>query len=189
MIFFTVENEDIQPSYKEVTHVIKCLKNHKLPGTDQILAELLNKGGKTLWRRIHHLIKLILVQHKMPEEWSMGSIQPIYKKGDKLKCSNYRAITLLNITYKVLSGILYSRITVYAEEILGEYQCEFHANRSTIDHIFTIRQTQEKAFEYNIYLHNLFLDFKQAFDSVNRDRMLNDLMILGIPKKLVQLIV
>ena len=31
-------------------------------------------------------------------------------------------------------------------------------------------------------------DFKQAFDSVNRSRMLNDLLILGIPKKLVQLI-
>jgi hypothetical protein len=61
-------------------------------------------------------------------------------------------------------------------------------NRSTIDHVFNIRQTQEKAYEYNIHLHNLFLDFNQAFDSVNRDRLLNDLMILGISKKLVQLI-
>ena len=121
-IFFTAENEDIQPSYVEVTHIIKCLKNHKAPGTDQTLAELLKKGGETLWRRIHHLITLIWVQHKMPEEWSMGIIQPIYKKGDKLECSNYTAITLLNVTYKVLSGILYNRLTVYAEEILGEYQ-------------------------------------------------------------------
>jgi len=109
----------------------------------------------------------------MPEERSMGIIQPMYKKGDKLECSNYRAIMLLNITYKVLSGILCNRLTVHAEEILGEYQCGFHANRSTIDHFFTIRQTQEKVYEYNIHLHNLFLDFKQAFDSVNRDRMLN----------------
>jgi hypothetical protein len=111
MIFFTAENEDIQPSYEEVTRVTKCLKSHKAPGTDQILAELLKKGGETLQRRTHHLIKLIWVQHKMPEEWSMGIIQPIYKKGDKLECSNYRAITLLNVTYKVLSGILYNRLT------------------------------------------------------------------------------
>jgi len=108
----------------------------------------------------------------MSEEWSMRIIQPIYKKGDKLECSNYRAIALLNVTYKVLSGILYNRLTVYAEEILGEYQCEFCANHSTIDQIFIIRQTQEKAYEYNIHLHNLFQDFKQAFDSVSRDRML-----------------
>jgi len=69
--FFTAENEAIQPSYEEVTHVIKCLKNHKASGTDQILAEHLKKGGETLWRRIHHLIKFIWVQHKMPEEWVM----------------------------------------------------------------------------------------------------------------------
>ena len=54
--------------------------------------------------------------------------------------------------------------------------------------IFTIRQIQEKAYEYNIHLHNLYIDFKQAFDSVNRSRMLNDLMLLGIPKKLTQLV-
>jgi sorting nexin-29 len=64
----------------------------------------------------------------------------------------------------------------------------FRANRSTIDHIFTIRQIQEKAYEYNIHLYNLYIDFKQAFDSVNGGRMLKDLTILGIPKKFVQLI-
>jgi hypothetical protein len=88
----------------------------------------------------------------------------------------------------MLSGILYNRLTEYTEEILGEYQCGYHVNHSTIDHILTIRQMQEKAYEYNIHLHNLFIDFKQAFDSVNRNRMLNDLLILCIPKKLFQLI-
>ena len=80
MIFFTAKNEDIQPSYEEVTHIIKCLKNHKAPGTDQILAELFKKE-ETLGRRIHHLIKLIWVQHKMQEEWSMGIINPYIRKG------------------------------------------------------------------------------------------------------------
>jgi hypothetical protein len=80
----------------------------------------------------------------MPEEWSMGIIQPIYKEGDKFECSNYRAIALRNITYKVQSGILYNRLTKYAEEIL-DYQCKYRVNRSAIEHIFTIRQTQEKS--------------------------------------------
>ena len=105
-----------------------------------------------------------------------------------MKCSNYRAITLLNVTYKVLSGTLCNRLAGYVEEILGEYQCGFRTNCSTIDHVFTIRQIQKMAYEYNIHLHNLYINFKQAFDSVNRSRMLNDLMILGIPKKLTQLV-
>jgi hypothetical protein len=43
MIFFTAKSEDIQPSYEEVTRAIKCLKNHKAPGTERILAELFKK--------------------------------------------------------------------------------------------------------------------------------------------------
>ena len=100
--------------------------------------------------------------------------------------SKYKRAT--QVTYKVLSGNLYNRLEEYAEEIPGDYHCGFRANRSTIDNIFAIRQTQEKAYEYYIHLHNLYIDFKQAFDSINRDRMLNDLVILCIPKKLVQLI-
>jgi len=108
-----------------VTHVIQCLKKHKAAGTDEIVAEFLKKGGETLWRRIHHLVKLIWTRHKIPEDWSTGIIHPIHKNGDKLECSNYRAITLLNVTYKVLSGTLYNRVAGYAEEILGDYQCGF----------------------------------------------------------------
>ena len=128
MTFFTAENDDIQPSYEEETHVIKCLKNHKVPGTHQILADFFKKRGETLWRRIHNLINLIWTQHKILEEWSMGIIPLVYKKGDKLECSNYRVITLLNVTYEVLSGILYNRLAEYVEEIRGEYQRGFCAN-------------------------------------------------------------
>jgi replication fork clamp-binding protein CrfC len=111
-------------------------------------------------------VKLIWTQHKVPKEWSMGIIHPIYKKGNKLECSNSRAITLLKVAYKVLSGILYNRLAEYAEEIQWEYQSRFRANHSTTDQIFATIQTHEKTYEYNIHLHILYTDFKQAVDSV-----------------------
>jgi hypothetical protein len=51
-------------------------------------------------------------------------IVPIYK-GDKTDCSNYRGLSLLPTTYKILSNILLSRLTSYAEEIIGDHQCGF----------------------------------------------------------------
>ena len=109
----------------------------------------------------------------------------------QVRMPNYtaiRAVTLLSFTYKVLSLILYNNLAEYEEEILEECRFGFRGNRSTIDRIFAVRQSQEKAYEYNIHLRNLLIEFKQAFDSVDRGRMLNDLMIVGTPKKLVQLI-
>jgi hypothetical protein len=111
-----------------------------------------------------------------------------FKKGDKTDCSNYQGISLLSTTYKILSNILLSRLTPYAEEIIGEYQCGFRHNRSTTDRIFCIRQVLEKKWEYNEAVHQLFIDFKKAYDSVRREVLYNILIEFGIPMKLVRLV-
>lgn len=47
----------------------------------------------------------------MPEKWKWGLLlHPIYKKE---VCENYRGILLLNITYKMLSSLLYTRLNIY----------------------------------------------------------------------------
>jgi len=83
----------------------------------------------------------------LPKEWKESIIVPIYKKSDKTNRSNYRGISLLPTTYKILSNILLSKLTSYSEEITGDHQCGFRCNRSTTDHIFCIRQILEKTWE------------------------------------------
>jgi hypothetical protein len=46
-------------------------------------------------------------------------IVPINNKGGEIDCSNYRGISILSAVYKILSDILLSRLTPYAEEIIG----------------------------------------------------------------------
>jgi len=99
-----------------------------------------------------------------------------------------RGITLLSTTYKILSNILLSKLTPYAEEIIGDHQCGFHHNRSTTDHIFCIRQILEEKWEYNEAVHHLFIDFKKAYDSVSREVLCNILIEFVIPMILVRLI-
>jgi hypothetical protein len=71
-------------------------------------------------------------------------IVPVHKMGDKTDCNNYRAVSLLSTSYKILSNILLSRLNSYINEIIGDHQCEFRRNRSTTDQIFCIRQILEK---------------------------------------------
>ena len=69
-----------------------------------------------------------------------------------------------------------------------DHQCGFRRNRSTIDHVFCIRQILEKKWEYNEEVHQLFIGFKKAYDSVRREVLYKILIEFGIPKKLVRLI-
>ena len=56
------------------------------------------------------------------------------------------------------------------------------------DQLYVIRQIMEKFYEYDIDLHFLFVDFKQAFDSVNRPALYRALKELGICDKLRRLV-
>jgi sorting nexin-29 len=84
-------------------------------------------------------------KEEMPEDWKKGILCPIHKKGDILKCKNYRGISLLNTAYKVLSNIIYVRLLHYTETKGGAYQYGFHAGKSTTDNMFVLRQILEKS--------------------------------------------
>ena len=98
---------------------IEKLKRHKSPGIDQIPAELIKAGGKTIRPAIHKLTKSISNKEELPEEWKESIIVPMYKKSNKTDCSNKRGISVLSTMNKILSSILLSRLTSHAEEIIG----------------------------------------------------------------------
>ena len=51
-----------------------------------------------------------------------------------------------------------------------------------------LRQILEKGYEFNIELHSLFTDFKQAFDKVDRQAMYKALKFCEVPNKLVKMV-
>jgi hypothetical protein len=140
----TAEPLVLEPSAFQVEMAIGKLKRYKSPGIDQIPAELIKAGGSRICSEIHKLINSIWNKEELPDQWKESVIFPVYKKGDKTDCSDYRDISLLSTAYKILSNILLSRLTRYAEEIIGDHQCGFRLNRSTTDHIFCIRQILKK---------------------------------------------
>ena len=70
--------------------------------------------------------------------------------------------------YKILSKILLSRLTPYTEEIIGDHQWGFWRTRSTTDHIFCFCHFKKK-WEYSEAVHQVFIDFKKAYDSIKRE--------------------
>jgi hypothetical protein len=70
------------------------LKKYKLPDNDQILAELIQVGGKMLLSAIHKLINSVWNKEELPDQWKESIIVQVHKKGDKTDCNNYPGISL-----------------------------------------------------------------------------------------------
>ena len=109
----------------------------------------------------------------------------------KVKCDNYRAITLLESVGKILARLLLNRLQTHiCSKIIPEAQCGFRSNRGTTDMIFSVRQLVEKCIEQNIPLYPplVFVDLTKAFDTVNRQVMWTILAKLGCPESFVRMI-
>ena len=73
---------------------------------------------------------------------------------------------MVPVCYKVLTVLIKEKIEPYIERKTSESLCGFRKGRATSDHLFTIRQIMEKCREVNKDIWQLFIDFKQAYDSI-----------------------
>ncbi|XP_037874874.1 uncharacterized protein LOC119630243 [Bombyx mori] len=118
------------------------LKNGKAPAEDGITTELLKAGGTPVLKELQKIYKLILFKRKTPEAWAR-SVVVLFLKKSHHKPSRARL-----------------------DESQPPEQAGFRGGYSTIDHIHTIRQIIQKAYEYNQPLCLAFVDHEKDFDSI-----------------------
>ena len=101
---------DDPPSTAEIATAINALRAGKAAGEDGLAPELYRNGGATLLDRLATLLRTIWEKECIPSAWRMAVIIPVFKKGDKTVCSNYRGISLLNIALKILEAVILRRL-------------------------------------------------------------------------------
>lgn len=167
---------------EEVIKVVKKLKGGKAAGYDGIAPEMIKNLGVKGLEGITKLFNKMWEEEKIPKDWEIGVLLPIYKKGDRRDCANYRGITLLSIIAKIYESVLEMKLKVEIENQLEDSQCGFRRGRGTQDHIFVIKQLIEKFTAEKIFV--VFIDIEKAFDSVPRAVIWNSLKKRKINEKL-----
>lgn len=169
-----IEGEIAEIKREEMEEVLKRLKKNKAPGEDGIKNEAWIHANEKVKEKLHEIINLIWQGKGFPTAWRNGQILPLHKKGSREEAQNYRGITLLNTSYKIYAMILENKLKQETEEkgILPETQAGFRKNRSGIDNIYILNQIIEKELtNKGGTVYCLFVDFKAAFDLINREKL------------------
>jgi sorting nexin-29 len=70
------------------------------------------------------------------------------------------------------------------ETIIGNYECGFRPGKSTSYHLHSVKKLLERARDYGVNTYYMFVDFKAAYDSINREVLLKDMEEFHVPRKL-----
>ena len=157
----------------EVRESIKRLKGGKAGGGDEVLAEMIKCSSHILIPYFVRLFNAVLDTGNFPRQWCESTIIPIPKKGDRTNPDNYRGITLTSVFSKVFLHVVQNRIDRWLDlsEIIVEEQAGFRKGYSTVDNIFVLHGIVEKYLSQKKKLYAAFIDFRKAFDSVNRSSL------------------
>ena len=138
----------------------------KSAGVDTIPAELVQAGEESMIDILTTVCNKIWKTGELPTTWTQSLVITLPKKGNLQLCQNYRTISLISHSSKVVLKIILNRLQPQAEKIIVKEQAGFRAGRSTTEQIFNLRILGEKYLQHQQNLYHVFIDFTKAFGRV-----------------------
>uniref|UniRef100_A0A3B4FLA9 Reverse transcriptase domain-containing protein n=1 Tax=Pundamilia nyererei TaxID=303518 RepID=A0A3B4FLA9_9CICH len=182
------EGDDLPISGGEVTEAVKQLLGGRAPGVDEVCPEFLKALDVVGLSWLTRLYNVAWRSGAVPLDWQTGVVVPIFKKGDRRVCSNYRGITLLSLPGKVYARVLERRVRPLVKPRIQEEQCGFRPGRGTLDQLFILSRILEGAWEFAQPVYMCFVDLEKAFDRVPRGVLWEVLREYGVSGPLLRAI-
>lgn len=157
---------NVQLDVVDIRLLLTTIDIKKTSGPDELSGRILRECAAELAPSLTIIFNLSLSSGTVPESWKRANVTPVFKKGDKEMCSNYRPISLLTVASKVLERALLNKIFLYFSHLITDAQHGFVRGRSTVTQLFTVFHDINKYLDSGQQTDVIYLDFSKAFDSV-----------------------
>jgi len=161
--------EDDTLSREEFESGIKSLNENRSPGVDDCAPEYIKRGGSKLLQWLFvFMTRLWLFATTLPSIDALGRLIPIPKKASATSVDTTRPICLLTTLYKLYAILVFQKVRDRVKEYVSWTQAGFIKGRSCANNLWMIRRVSERAIEFNVPVYCALVDYKGAFDALNR---------------------
>lgn len=174
---------------EELTKAIDDLKPNKAAGLDDLRAEQIKQFGPATLQWLLSLMNNCTSRLKIPKIWRKARVVAILKPGKTADSpKNFRPISLLCHTYKLLERMVLNRISDSIDGKLIPEQAGFRPGRSCCGQILNLTQYIEDGFEEKYITGVTFIDLTAAYDTVNHNTLLRKIYELTKDYRLTSLL-
>lgn len=187
-------NADITEA--EVLAALDRMKLGAAPGVDGIPGEFFALAFDPSAEEVQNVLVPVLthvfnvvMRQGFPSSWAGSALTPVPKpKGDPSLMDCYRGIAVGNALSKLYSMVLLDRLDGWAEMrgVRAGGQAGFRCGRSTVDNIFVLQHVIESYDAVKAPVYAAFVDFRKAYDQVDRDVLWTVLHGLGVHGKMLE---
>ena len=157
----------------EVEKALNSMKSGKASGIDAISSEMLQARGEFGTNTLTELCNNMYKNAYIPEDLRTSVFILLPKKQKAVECSDFRTISLMCHTLKLLLTVILGRISNKINSEVGKEQAGFRKNSGTREAIFCLRNLTETYIEMNKDIFACFIDYSKAFDTVGHDRLID----------------
>jgi hypothetical protein len=175
------------PTMEELETIVKLLATNKAPESDGLTIEVTCACWSCIGQDILKLIISFWNSEQLYPELLQGIIRLLPKKLDKILIKDWRPLTLLQITYKIIAKLLAERLSPLQPGIISPRQTKFVPGRQILDSISIAYLIQEWAQQLKKPTLFLSLDFEKAFDRGDFHYLWTTMTKLGLSGKFLNL--
>lgn len=179
----TIHSIFLQPTNEfEIFKLIKNLKCKNSHGDDKINNKIIKLLADEICVPLSIIFNKCLTEGIFPDKMKNAEVIPLHKGKTKHEMNNYRPVSLLTSTSKLLEKIIHERIYNFMvnNNLFNEFQFGFRKKCSTIDTITSFLGKLIQNIENKENTLGIYIDLSKAFDTINHNILLHKLHYLGI---------
>lgn len=168
-------------SMNDLKKIVNSLEN-KYNNEDILNIKVLKSSFHVLGHVFLKFVNTSLLKGEFPNELKTSLITPIPKVANSTDCSNYRPINTLPAVEKILELAVYNQLYAYfsSNNLLFINQSGFRSKHSCESAIQLTVSTWNELIDQGYFVSAIFLDFRRAFETIDRDILLQKLRYYGI---------
>jgi exonuclease III len=172
----------------ELKRAIDLMCTGKSPGPDGIVLEFYREFWQLIGKEYLQMVLASVRNQEFPPGVTSGMIALLHKGGERKTLTNWRPITLLNLSYKIFAKALQLRLQPVLTEVISCEQSAFLPLRFILDNILLTQEMMVWAEQSRQAMLFLKLDFSKAYDMVDWDFLFGAMVIMGFPGEFISMV-